>query len=214
MNVFTVMRSFFLVCTIYIAFIVNNSFSQFFISQILLSSLLLSIILADLFSTCYKVVYENPSGFSFFLCTSTLLFFLFILYPVFINYLILFASLLIFYYFTSYLGSFFEIQDQLQPLKNSSVSYKDNFQLFEIKGLLFTYYKLEYSHQLYFISDFDKRSFMDIIKNNKGIVYTSDGPGITFGLTGRDLKFLNTEKEKLYKIMSDIEKITVNLHIE
>ena len=214
MNSFTVLRSILLVCTMYVAFIVNNSFSQFFTSQLLLSSLLLSIIVADLLSSGYKVVYGNPPGFTFFTGVSVLLFVFFPLYPVFSNYLIIFASLLLYTYVVSFVGLFFEVQDQLHPLRTSHVSRNENFTLFEIKGLVFTTYRIEYHHPLFFISDFDKRSFMDIIKNNEGIVYTSDGPGLKFGLSGRDIKFLSTKKDNLYKIISDIEKITVNLHIE
>ena len=214
MNSFTVIRSVLLVCTVYFAFIVNNSFSQLFTSQLLLSSLLLSIIIADLLSSGYKVVYGNSPGFSFFAVVSILLFVFLPLYPVFINYLIIFTSLLLYNYLISFAGLFFEVQDQLYPLRTSHVSSNNNFTLFEIKGILFTTYRIEYNHPLFFISDFDKRSFMDIIKNNKGIIYTSDGPVLKFGLAGRDIKFLSTEKDNLYKIISDIEKITVNLHIE
>ena len=214
MNGFTIIRSFFLVCTIYLAFIVNNSFSQLFTSQVVLSSLLLSFLLADLLSSGYKVVYENSPRFSFFTGVSILAFFLVLFYPVFLNYLVFFACLDIYNYMVSFLAIIFAVQDRLNPDFVSHVSGNDNWKLFEKRGLLFTSYRLEYSSPLFFISDFDKRSLYDIIKNNNATVYTSELPILRIGLFGKDLKFLSTSKNNLFKIASDIEKITVNLNIE
>ena len=213
-STFIIIRSILLVFTVYIAFILNNSFAQYFTSQVLVTGFLLTFILADLFSFGYKILFSNPPGsklFIFFLVLAPGLIFDF---PILINNFIIITSILLYIYCISFLANFFSIEDQMGDYNFDTVHTNKYISIHERKGLLYSTYILIYNHPLLFLSTDDAQHFIDFLRTSQGSTSLSFSSNCSFMLSAKGLRFSSHTRDILFQTACDLEKIALNLLIK
>ena len=210
MNLFVALRSVLLILAIYVGLILNNAFQQYFTNQVMLSTIVLCLVLTELLSYAYRLVFTNPPGQSFYLYCLCFCLFAILSFPVLLEYVILFSFIVLYLMGITFLSTYSTISDQLQAVLSVNGSTNPDFFLYEKKGLIFSHYFLEYRRPLSFVSLDDKRNFFDLLKNKKGFCMLSESYGATFTLSDRGLRFLPSTKRKLIRIGNDLEKMTLN----
>ncbi len=214
MNIFVTVRSILLVIVLYFAFIINNSLSQIFQNDKLLYMLLLSIILAELLSYSYKLVFSQTVETIIFIVCWIISLLSLLIFPFLLNYFIIFIALLLYTFIISLISVYFTIEDWSDICWTSCDSIDSNFRLSEKRGLIYSYYTIDFYLPLGFLSLEDKRNYYDLIRNNEATVSYSLTHECHFSFHAKGCKFFSGTKLKLLDLENDINQISKNMAIE
>lgn len=214
MHKFIVLRSILLILILYIAFIINNSLAQIFQSNRLLYILLLSVILAELFSYLYTLIFSQSHDLFVFGVNEIGALFSLTLFPFILNYFIIFVALLFYSFLISLISVYFSIEDRSDICWSSDDLTNSNFRLSEKKGLFYSYYTIDLYLPLGFLSLEDKRNYYDLIKNNEAIIEYSLTHDCNFSFHAKGCKFFSTTRLRILALANDIEQLSKNMAIE
>lgn len=214
MKILILSKSILLVFTIYGSFILNNSISSLFSMEIYLSSIILSFILTDLSISSYKFFFSNDPGKLFYLSCYFFELMVCVKFPFLIDNFVIFFGIFLSVYINSFLTRFSSFDEQLTIDMLSMSQNQSNYTIHENKGILFIENFINYSNNLGFMTQADKKIFFEFIKNNDGYIMFNNGVTINFLLKGKGIKFISPTKNNLIKDIDDIENLLLNLLIE
>ena len=211
MNLFVAIRSILLIFILYIGLIINNAFQQYFSTQLIMNMIILTLILTELLSYCYKFLYSNVPGFSFYLISPILSLCAIISFNILLDYTIFLTCIVLYLMIISFLSQFFALSDQFQLILSAPANLHSNFTFYERKGFFFSQYYLIYNRPLTFLSTEDKRNFFDLLKTHKGFFTTSKNYNVSFTMIERGPRFLPYTKNRLLRIGNELEKMALNI---
>ena len=214
MNFFTFFKSVYFVLLIYFSFILNNSLSSVFTSDLLIASLITSLLLADLATSAYKLVFSNTPGLVFFLTSWIIASMGTFVFSFLSQNLIIIFALFFYTYSSMFLSRFSAIDDQIIQVFSSIDTIYKNFVIHEQRGILFTHYTVNYSNHLAFMSNADRNNFFELIKNLHGVISYNHDVSINFSLHKKGLRFFPSTKNELLYDINDIDNMLLNLLIE
>ena len=185
--------------------------SSIFTSDPVLYSLIACFIVAELLSNVYRLIYSNSLSLVFYLASVVLGLFASLTFPIILQNLVILIGLVIFTIISSFLALIAPLDEQIIPEQESFTRLTEDFPVTTQKGFLFNRYYITYSPQISFITNLDKRSMFDVIKNNIGSIVISNKASTSFTFTTTELKFFNNKKFKLLSKVRDLDNIIHNL---